>query len=37
MKNPLNSTLGAEEWRPWYEKFIPLVESSEREILREVK
>jgi hypothetical protein len=33
----LNSTLGAEEWRPWYEKFIPLVESSEREILREVK
>ena len=28
----LKSELGEEEWRTWYQKFIPLVESSRREI-----
>jgi hypothetical protein len=29
----LKSHFGREEWRKWYEKFIPLVNRSEREIL----
>ena len=32
----LNNTLGNDEWRKIYEKFIPLVNSAEREILKEV-
>lgn len=32
----LNNTLGNDEWRKIYEKFIPLVESADREILKEV-
>jgi len=28
----MKSTLGAEEWGKWYQKFIPLVESGKREI-----
>lgn len=30
----LNTTLGAKEWRTNYEKFVPLVQSAEREILK---
>lgn len=33
----LKSTLSADEWKRWYEKFIPLVDSSEREILNVVE
>lgn len=33
----MQSGLGQDEWRKWYEKFIPLVDSAEREILSEVK
>lgn len=29
----LNNHFGKDEWRAWYEKFIPLVNRSEREIL----
>ncbi|HMS66148.1 MAG TPA: hypothetical protein PKD83_12960 [Ignavibacteria bacterium] len=29
----LKSELGVSEWQTWYQKFIPLVNSSEREIL----
>lgn len=29
----LNTHFGKDEWRKWYEKFIPLVNHSEREIL----
>ena len=29
----LKSHFGRDEWRKWYEKFIPLVNRSEREIL----
>lgn len=29
----LKADLGLPEWRKWYEKFIPLVESGKREIL----
>ena len=28
----LKSELGADEWHAWYQKYIPLVESSRREI-----
>ena len=29
----ISSTLGAEEWQAWYTRVVPLVESSNREIL----
>ena len=29
----MSSTLGADEWGAWYQKVMPLVESSNREIL----
>jgi NIPSNAP len=29
----LKEVFAAEEWQRWYQKFIPLVDSSEREIL----
>lgn len=29
----LQSHFGREEWRKWYEKFVPIVNRSEREIL----
>jgi hypothetical protein len=32
----LSSSLKAEEWKQWYELFKPLVERSNREILRQV-
>jgi hypothetical protein len=32
----LNRELNREGWREWYEKFKPLVHSSEREILKQV-
>ena len=32
----LGSTMNEEEWKKWYEKFKPLVESSHREILKRV-
>lgn len=32
-ENTLKSHFGRDEWRKWYEKFIPLVNRSEREIL----
>jgi hypothetical protein len=32
----LGSSMRAEEWQAWYEKFKPLVESSHREILKQV-
>jgi hypothetical protein len=32
----LGSSMRAEEWQVWYEKFKPLVESSHREILKQV-
>jgi hypothetical protein len=32
-ENTLKSHFGRDEWRAWYEKFIPLVNHSEREIL----
>jgi len=28
----LGSTLGAEDWGQWYQKFVPLVESGRREV-----
>lgn len=33
----LTSHFGRDEWRTWYEKFIPLVDHSEREILSVVE
>ncbi len=33
----LKSYFGQDEWRKWYEKFIPLVNRSEREILSVVE
>lgn len=35
-ENDLAKELNAELWKPWYEKFKPLVRSSEREILKEI-
>lgn len=32
----LSEELGKSEWRSWYDKFIPHVESSHREILKEL-
>jgi hypothetical protein len=32
----LNEEMGKNEWRGWYDKFIPTVNSSHREILRQV-
>lgn len=32
----LGSSMNEEEWKKWYEKFKPLVESSHREILKQV-
>jgi hypothetical protein len=32
-EDTLKSHFGRDEWRAWYEKFIPLVNRSEREIL----
>ena len=32
-ESTLKSHFGRDEWRQWYEKFIPLVNRSEREIL----
>jgi vacuolar-type H+-ATPase subunit C/Vma6 len=32
----LAKELNAELWKTWYEKFKPLVQSSEREILKEI-
>ena len=32
----LASELNAELWKAWYEKFKPLVQASEREILKEI-
>ena len=32
-ENTLKNHFGRDEWRKWYEKFIPLVNRSEREIL----
>ena len=32
-EDTLKSHFGKDEWRAWYEKFIPLVNRSEREIL----
>lgn len=32
-EDTLKSHFGRDEWRHWYEKFIPLVNRSEREIL----
>lgn len=36
-ESTLRSHFGRDEWRQWYEKFIPLVNSSEREILNVVE
>lgn len=33
----LNTHFGKDEWRAWYEKFVPLVNRSEREILTVVE
>jgi hypothetical protein len=33
----LQDTQGYEEWRKWYERFLPLVESGSREIFRIVE
>lgn len=35
-ENSLKSNLSKEEWGKWYQKFVPLVESGEREILSTV-
>jgi hypothetical protein len=35
-ENSLGSTMNEEEWKKWYERFKPLVESSHREILKQV-
>lgn len=35
-ENELKKELDAAAWKEWYEKFKPLVESSEREILKQV-
>ena len=32
-ENALSSNLGMEEWQAWYKNVVPLVESSNREIL----
>ena len=32
----LSSSMKADEWQQWYEKFKPHVESSHREILRQI-
>jgi hypothetical protein len=32
MERELQSELGAEEWKAWYQKFVPLVESGYREV-----
>lgn len=33
----LKEIFASDEWKKWYQKFIPLVESSEREILNVVE
>ena len=35
-ENSMGSSMNEEEWKKWYEKFKPLVESSHREILKQV-
>ena len=35
-EHSLNDSMKADEWQQWYEKFKPLVESSHREILKQV-
>ena len=35
-ENDLAKELNAELWKVWYEKFKPLIRSSEREILKEI-
>jgi hypothetical protein len=35
-ENDLAKELNAELWKGWYEKFKPLVQSSERELLKEI-
>ena len=35
-EHSLNNSMKGEEWQQWYEKFKPLVESSHREILKQV-
>ena len=32
MERDLQSEVGVEEWKPWYQKFVPLVESGYREV-----
>jgi NIPSNAP protein len=32
MEREMQSEMGAEEWKGWYQKFIPLVESGYREV-----
>ena len=36
-ESTLKSHMGRDEWRKWYEKFVPLVNRSEREILNLVE
>jgi hypothetical protein len=31
-ESTMNSALGAEDWKEWYPRFVPLAESSRREI-----
>jgi hypothetical protein len=31
-ENGMKASMGADEWQKWYQKFIPLVDSSSREI-----
>jgi hypothetical protein len=32
MEREMQSEVGAEEWKTWYQKFVPLVESGYREV-----
>jgi hypothetical protein len=32
MEREMQSQIGAEEWKTWYQKFVPLVESGYREV-----
>ena len=32
MERELKSEIGADEWKVWYQKFVPLVESGYREV-----
>ncbi|MEO8347417.1 MAG: NIPSNAP family protein [Acidobacteriota bacterium] len=37
MEREMQSEMGAEEWKGWYQKFVPLVESGYREIFTVVE